>query len=161
MRRTIIIAIILFGLDAFVLNQGIIALITLVIVLPIKIIKALMSRKNEFFFKKRLKVCGVYLLMSVVIIISNSMNNKLAKNRAQVLIAACEKFKYKNNEYPKKLSDLIPNFIEKIPAAKYTFHSNRFFYISSKESHLLSYTVVPPFRRSIYNFVSKEWTFID
>ncbi|MBT6837269.1 MAG: hypothetical protein HOA61_14625 [Bacteroidetes bacterium] len=154
-------AIILFGLDAFVLNQGIIALITLIIVLPVKIIKALINRKNTLLFKKQLRSCGVYLLMVILIVSSNSMNNKIARNRAQVLIAACEKFKYTNNEYPKRLTDLIPKFIDKIPVAKYTFISNRFFYISSKESHLLSYTVVPPFRRSIYNFTSKKWAFID
>jgi hypothetical protein len=54
MQRTVIIAIILFGLDAFWLNQGMIALITVMIALPIMIIKALVRWKNRPLLKKRL-----------------------------------------------------------------------------------------------------------
>ena len=37
-----------------------------------------------------------------------------------MLIAACEKYKDNKIEYPKKLYDLVPNFIDEIPLAKYT-----------------------------------------
>jgi hypothetical protein len=60
MRRTVIIAIIVFGLDAFWLNQGIIAVLTVMIALPVMIIKALISWKNKPLLKKRLTACGIY-----------------------------------------------------------------------------------------------------
>jgi hypothetical protein len=161
MRRTVIIAIILFGLDAFWLNQGMVALITVMIALPIMIIKALIHWKNKPLLKKRLTACGIYLLMSILILTSNAINNKIARSRAEVLIAACEKYKGKNNEYPENLSDLVPDFINEVPVAKYALMSNRFFYITSKDSHLLFYMAMPPFGRPTYNFERQKWTYID
>lgn len=161
MRRTVIIAIFLFILDAFVLNQGIIALVALFIALPIMIIRAFMRRKDKPLFKKRLAVCGIYLLMSMLILASNTINNKMARSRAEVLIEACEKYKDINNEYPEKLSDLVPDFINEIPVAKYTQMSNRFFYIASEDSHLLLYVAVAPFGRPTYNFEKQKWTYMD
>ena len=161
MRRTIIIAMILFGLDAFWLNLGIIALITLVFALPIMIIGALFCRKNKLLLKKRLTACGIYLLMSILIFTSIFINNKLARSRAEMLIATCERYKDKNSEYPESLSNLVPDFINEIPVAKYTLNSNNFFYISSKNSHFLSYTTMPPFGRQMYSFEEQKWTYID
>lgn len=161
MRRTVIIAIILFGLDAFWLNQGMVALITVMIALPIMIIKALIRWKNKSLLKKRLTACGIYLLMSLLIFTSISLNNKIARNRAEMLIATCEKYKDKNSEYPESLSDLVPDFIKEIPVAKYTLTSNRFFYISSKNSHILFYTSMPPSGRPTYSFEKQKWVYID
>ena len=161
MRRTVIIAIILFGLDAFWLNQGMIALITVLFALPIMIIKALFRWKDKPLLKKRLTACGIYLLMSLLIFTSIFINNKLARSRAEMLIAACEKYKDNKNEYPKKLSDLVPNFIDDIPVAKYTLNSNRFYYTSSKDSHSLFYVAMPPFGRPTYFFEKQKWTYTD
>ena len=161
MRRTVIIAIILFGLDAFWLNQGMIAFITVMIALPIMIIKALIRWKNKPLFKKQFTACGIYLLMSLLIFTSNYLNNKIARSRAEMLIATCEKYKDKNSEYPENLSDLVPDFINKIPVAKYTLASNRFFYISSKNSHLLFYTSLPPSGRPTYSFEKQAWAYMD
>jgi predicted PurR-regulated permease PerM len=161
MRRTLITAIILFGLDAFWLNQGIIALITVMIVLPAMLIKALMSWKNKHILKKRLTACGIYFLMSLFIFASISLNNKIARSRADMLIETCEKYKDKNSEYPENLSDLVPDFINEIPVAKYTLNSNRFYYTSSKYSHSLFYLAMPPFGRPTYSFEKKKWTYID
>jgi hypothetical protein len=161
MRRTVIIAIILFGLDAFWLNQGIIALITVMIVLPAMTIKAFISWKNKPLLKKRLTACGIYFLMSLFIFASISLNNKIARSRAEILIAACENYRDKNNEYPENLSDLVPDFINEIPDAKYTLNSNRFFYISSKGSHSLFYMKLPPYGRPTYCFEKQKWAHID
>ena len=160
MRRTVIIAIILFGLDAFVFNQGVIAFITL-FALPILFIRALIGWKDKPLLKKRLNACGIYFLMSILIFSSIGINNKIARSRAEVLIAACEKYKDKNNEYPEKLSDLVPDFISKVPVAKYAHMSKRFYYIKSEESHQLFYMAMPPFGRPTYNFERQEWLYID
>ena len=161
MRRTVIIALILFGLDAFWLNQGIIALITVMIVLPAMIIKAFISRKNKPLLKKQLAACGIYFLMSLLIFASISLNNKIARSRAEMLIETCEKYKDKNNEYPESLTDLVPDFINEIPVAKYTLNSNRFYYMSSKHSHSLFYMAIPPFGRPTYIFEEQKWSYVD
>lgn len=161
MRRTLIIAIILLGLDAFWLNLGIIALITVMIVLPAMIIKALMSWKNKPLLKKQFAACGIYFLMSLLIFGSNYLNNQIARSRAEMLIETCEKYRNKNNEYPESLTDLVPDFISEIPVAKYTLNSNRFYYISSEDSHSLFYMAVPPYGRPTYSFEKKKWVYID
>lgn len=161
MRRTFIIAVILFGLDAFWLNQGVIALITIIIALPIMIIKALINWKNKPLLKKRLAAGGIYLLMSLLIFASISLNNKIARSRADMLIETCEKYKKKNNEYPENLSDLVPDFINEIPVAKYTLNSNRFFYTASKGSHSLFYMAMPPYGRPTYSFEKQKWAYVD
>ena len=161
MRRTVINAIILFVLDAIVLNQGVIALITLFIALPIMIIKALLRWKDKPLLKKRFIACGVYLIMAIFILASITINNKIAWGRAEILIEACNNYKNKNNIYPKKLSDLVPEFINKIPVAKYTIISSKFSYLASEESHMLFYMAMPPFGRPTYSFERQEWTYLD
>jgi len=71
------------------------------------------------------------------------------------------KLRDKNSEYPENLSDLVPDFINKIPVAKYTLASNRFFYISSKNSHMLFYTSLPPSGRPTYSFEKQAWAYMD
>jgi hypothetical protein len=161
MWRTVTIAIILFVLDAFVLNQGFIALVTIFIALPIILLKAVAGRKDKPLLKKRLNAFGIYFTMSVLILTSIFINNKIAKSRAEAVIGACEKYKDKNQEYPEKLSDLVPDFINKVPLSKYTFGSNRFMYLASKEAHLLFYTAMPPFGRPTYNFEKQRWSYTD
>lgn len=161
MRRTVIIAIILFVLDAFVFNQGVLAFITIFIAVPIILIKALVSRKDKPLLRKRLTACVIYFFVSVLILTSIAINNKIARSRAEMVIAACKKYKDRNKEYPETLTDLVPEFINKVPVAKYVFGSNEFYYIVSNGSHLLSYTAMPPFGKPIYNFESKRWAYID
>ena len=100
-------------------------------------------------------------MMAILILISNTINNRLAKYKANVLIEACEKYKEETKTYPQELSDLVPNYINKIPVAKYTLFSSNYSYIASKESHLLFYVSVPPFGRPTYSFEEQKWTYID
>jgi len=65
MKRTLINAAIILFLDAFLFNQGIFALITLVITLPVILIQALINRKDKPLLKKKLAVFGIYLIMSL------------------------------------------------------------------------------------------------
>mgnify|MGYP006293129437 CR=1 FL=1 len=161
MRRSIIIAVFLFSFDAFVLNQDIIAFITLIIVLPILVISAMIYKTDKFLLKKRLITCSIYFIMAILILISNIINNRISISRANILIYACEKYKEKNNTYPKDLSALVPDFIDKIPIAKYTLLFNRFFYIARKNSHSLFYMDLPPFGRPTYLFERRYWVYID
>lgn len=51
--------------------------------------------------------------------------------------------------------------VKEIPVAKYTLASNRFFYISSKNSHILFYTSMPPSGRPTYSFEKQKWAYTD
>ena len=58
-KRSAAIASALFLVDAFFLNQGLIALITVVIGLPVMIIRAIFKRKDRVTFKRRFVIFNV------------------------------------------------------------------------------------------------------
>ena len=160
-KRSAAIASALFLVDAFFLNQGLIALITVVIVLPVMIIRAVFKRKDKVTFKKRFVIIGIYFVMAALIFVSNNINNHLAKEHAKIVIGACEDYKIKYGVYPGKLPGLVPEFLDEIPPAKYTFFFNRFRYISLKDRHTLLFIAMPPFGRPYYVFEEKRWGYLD
>jgi len=100
--------------------------------------------------------------MAILIMTSNAINNKIARSRGEMIIAACEKYKDKNHEYPEKLSALVPDFINEIPVAKYTLMTSSFSYLSyTKDSHSLLYINLWPFGRWVYPLEDQKWTYLD
>ena len=150
----------LFILDAFVFNQGIIALVTIPVII-IMLLITLIFKKYRAKYKKRLVVIGIYLVMSVMIIASIRVNNKIAENRGEMLIEHCENYKAKYGSYPGALSDLVPEYIEKIPRAKYALQYNDFKYTANQNKHLLMYVAFPPHGRVYYCFEEGEWEQMD
>jgi hypothetical protein len=161
LRKSLIAAIILFILDAFILNQGVIAAIALLFVLFWFLPKAL-----SLYFKKAspgyyLKKSLIYTIMAVSVLGANYLNNNIARQRAESLIAKIEKYKVDNGNYPPQLKELIPKYIDSVPVAKYALGFNRFYYINGRDDVLLLYVHFPPYGRPMYSFNRKEWTIID
>jgi len=154
-------AVILFILDAFILNQGVIAAIALLFVLFWFLPKAL-----SLYFKKAspgyyLKTSLIYTIMALSVLGSNYLNNDIAMQRAESLVTKIEEYKGDNGNYPLQLKELIPKYIDSVPIAKYALGFNRFYYINGKNDVLLLYVHFPPYGRQMYSFVRKEWTTID
>lgn len=162
--KTVIIAAALFIINAFVLNQGVIAVITIVIALPIMLIRAAFARKDKELLKKRLTSAGIYAVMAGMILISNRLNNNLARYRAEKIIEACERYKAKTGAYPKDLADLVPQFLGEVPKAKYLLSSSYDIFrynVSSEGRHSIMYTETPPFGRPYYVLEERQWGYID
>ena len=159
--RSIVIAFSLFIIDAFMLNQGTIALFILFITLPFMTVRTIKKREDSVELKKRLIIMGIYATMIVLVFASNHLNNVIAKSKAELIIKACEQYRIKNGVYPPELSVLVPEFLKEIPTAKYTFLSNQFRYITSADRHRLMFTSIPPFGRSYYILEEKKWGSID
>jgi hypothetical protein len=159
--KSIVVAVPLFIIDAFMLNQGIIALVILFIALPFMAVRTIKKREDGVELKKRLIIMGIYGTMVVLVFASNHLNNVIAKNRAEVIIKACEQYKLKNGVYPHVLSVLVPEFLNEIPTAKYTLLFNQFRYIASANHHSLMFEAIPPFGRSYYILEEKKWGFMD
>ena len=161
LRKTLIIAICLFLIDALFLNQGIIGAIALLVVVFWLIPKSIFLYLKKQSVKPQLYKCLIYFLMAISIFGANYLNNQVAKSRANQIIDAVEKFKAVNHRYPEKLAELAPEYIEAIPTAKLTLFANGFFY-SNRDGHaFISYVAMPPFGRRIYDFNQKKWGFID
>ena len=161
LRKTLIIAICLFLIDALLLNQGIIGAIALLVVVFWLIPKSIFLWLKKQSVKPQLYKCAIYFLMAVLIFGANYLNNQIAKSRANQIIGAVEKFKAVNHRYPKKLAELAPEYIEAIPTAKYTLYANGFFYSNRDDHAFIGYVAMPPFGRRIYDFNQKKWGYLD
>jgi len=160
MKKTIIIASAVFVLDAYFFNQGVIAMVFLLLVTPITLIRAFFTWKNTAFRKRRLAAAGVYFIMAVMVLAYIQANNRRASRKADLLIAACEEYRAVHIIYPEKLA-VVPDFIKKIPKAKYAYATGQFHYVSRKDTHMLWYVSFPPFGKRIYRFETKKWGFLD
>ncbi len=161
LRKTIITASLLFIADAFVLNQFTIALFAIILGVPALIVKLFRARKDGERKKLLVSKAGIYALMVVLIIGANIFNNMIAERRAKDIIAACEQFKTKSGRYPEKLSELVPEFLSKVPSAKYSLTGSAFRYFARQDSHALMYEAVPPYGRKYYVLEKKVWEFVD
>jgi len=104
---------------------------------------------------------GVFTLLFAVTFVTLKADNKVARSRAETLIAACNSYKQDNGEYPKKLEDLVPEYIDKVPTSKYSFGFNKYHYKSNDKFTTLWYVDVPPFGRPHYYFDRGEWGYLD
>jgi len=161
MKKTIFTAVGLFVLDAFVMNQGAIAVITaLAIIFWLLPKSALLKYKRESPTVPLTKA-AIYGVMVLAVFIANFANNKIAKYRAESLIVAIEKYHQSTGNYPEKLSDLAPVYIPEVPVAKYTIIFNEFWYRRSHDSVAIFYVALPPFGMHTYSFNRRSWTYID
>lgn len=161
--RTIILSGCIFLIDAFLYGQGGLAFITALVVVFVLFPGILIAllKKNKELFRDRMIRAGIYSVMVAMVFLSVWLNNKHASYRAEELIQYCDKYKSKYEQYPNTLEDLAPEFITKVPRAKFSLIYGNFIYISRENSHLLVYFAMPPFGRRIYSFESRRWGYID
>lgn len=150
----------LIVVDAFVINQGVIAAVVAVWVLVISLPRAAFSKVPD---QRRLRLAriGILLGAAAVVFALNGANNRLAEQRAQRLVAAVKGFHQKHQRYPSTLEELVPEFIDRVPRAKYTLGSGDFRYLSGPKTHALLYVKFPPFGRPTYNFEQGRWGYLD
>lgn len=161
MKKTILIAASLFAIDAFVMNQGTIAVITALVIIFWLLPKSALLKYKKESPKAPLTKAAIYGVMVLAVFIANFANNKIAKYRAENLIVAVEKYHQSTGSYPEKLSDLVPAYIPEVPVAKYTLISSKFWYINSNDTVSLFYVAFPPFGRPTYSFNRQSWGYID
>jgi hypothetical protein len=99
--------------------------------------------------------------MAFLVFGSNHINNRIARNRAEALIASIEQYKNDKGAYPDNLEALVPEYIDSVPLAKYTFMWNRFQYFVTNGEASLWYVAFPPYGRPTYFFSSREWGYYD
>ncbi len=160
-KKTIIIALVLFVVDAFVLNQGVIAAILILAIIFWRLPKSAILKFKNQSPKIQLTKSLIYGVTAICVFGANTINNKIAESRAEQLIHIIEQYHQANGKYPAQLSDLAPTFIPNVPIAKYTLGFNKFWYINRDENASIFYVAMPPFGRPIYNFNNKSWGYIN
>lgn len=159
--RSSLTALALFLLDAFVFNQFVVVLVTVVAILPCLVYRSFTVRQNRPLLRTRLIIVGIYCVMVLMILTANRINNGIARDRTKVIAAACEQYKTKCGKYPERLDTLVPEFLKRIPSAKYSLSNDRFRYLSSEGSHAIMFVAVPPFGRVYYTLETQTWGNID
>jgi hypothetical protein len=160
-KKSILTGAIIFVLDAFVMNQGAISLFLIFTIILWWLPKFAFKKYKKQSPKEELARILIYGSIVIAVFTSNSINNKIAQNRANNLVLIIENFHQVTGNYPKTLNDLVPSYISKLPKAKYTLGFNSFEYINHEGSISLFYHAIPPFGRPTYVFDRKEWIYLD
>jgi hypothetical protein len=157
----IIIAIALFVLDALVIESFYVAGTLLMVIIPVKLVKAFKLRGDKRVFKLTVIGVAIYTLTAISIIVMFSVNNTIAIKRAEMIADACERYKTTFGTYPSNLAILAPEFIKEVPSAKIGLVSGGFHYTSTADSHWIMFVNVPPYGRKYYSLETKKWGTLD
>jgi hypothetical protein len=93
---------------------------------------------------------------------NNAVQVGVAEANAQRVVAACEEYHAANGRFPKNLDELVQEYMNSIPRAKYCLGPpSRFAYHNRGTPPMLYWVVVPPHLRKIYNFETRRWRYLD
>jgi hypothetical protein len=155
----------LYVVDAFMLNQGFISILVIVLALLYFVPRALwVLRKDRGLASQHLAKVGILLLSGLAVFGTNYWQNCMADHKAIEVGDACIAYRAKYNRYPERLADLVPEFMPSVPPAKYTLGGNdRFMYFRPLlgAEPMLFYEAVPPFGRRFYHMERHTWGFLD
>jgi hypothetical protein len=161
LRSPMATALCLLALDTLVLGSPSFAGFTLAAIIFWKIPWALMALRRKELFRIRMIEVAIYSAMVVASFSAYAANNHLASTRSDEVVSAVDKFYTKYQRYPHSLQELVPEYINSIPWAKYTLVFGRFYYNESGGKPYLMYHGWPPFERRYYDFASKRRMVID
>ena len=147
-----------FIIDSFVINTGALGLIA-ILMAPWLIFRTIKARGDAALYKRHLTVTCMYVASGMAVLVSIYLNNSIAVKRAGTIIDALTQYRAELGEYPADVYDLVPDFIEKIPRAKYSYANQRFTYEVEEGRHVLSFGVLPPSGRSYYVMEDGKWGF--
>ena len=161
LRRAIFLGVLLVVVDALFLNQGAIALLVGLWLLLVGLPRTFLAKKYATVRGPRLRNIAIYFVAVILVFVLNAANNRIAQSRAETLVSAIKTFHAKNQRYPKSLAELVPEYVERVPVAKYTIMFNQFEYYASDQNARLFYVDLPPFGRPTYSFARNEWGYLD
>ncbi len=163
--KTSLVAAALFVFDAFMLNQGLVALFLIFLTVLVFLPRALWVRRTDRrLYHRRLAKAGIYVLAAIAIFVCNGWQNQMADRRAIKIGNACLAFHAKCQRYPNRLQELVPEFLPAVPVAKYMLGgADHFFYFSSPSGTepMLYYEALPPFGRRFYHLQTGGWGYLD
>ncbi len=147
----------LYCLDALVLGQGFVAAGLLLAVAFGLVPKWFVLRAIGRPAPATARLALAMTVCAIAIMLTINLNNQLARERGNALVAAIEHYRAMAGHYPRRLEDLVPRYIEAVPLARYTLSFNRFDFLAERDRILLAYAVAPPFGREVFDFHQQRW----
>lgn len=161
LKTVVIICLVVAGIDAFFLGTLFVAWIVVLAGLFYFFPRALMSIRNRDVLKLRLGKAAVACICGATAIAWLNLERHMARQRAEQIVAAVQKFRGDHSQYPNKLDDLVPAYLAEIPRTHIGFSGGRFQYLNTQSDHKLIYLGVPPNVRTIYTFEGAHWSALD
>ena len=158
-NKTGIIICVLYLLEVFVTNDGLIVIFwggIAILAGVIRALWALIRRRRELALERAVRVI-LYILLIYFTGISIVSLNRMANQKMKVVASAVKAYKAKYGGYPQGLQQLVPEFLKGIPSAKPTLSCSSFFYSSQPQSHFIQYQVSMTGNREYYNFDRDRW----
>jgi hypothetical protein len=100
-------------------------------------------------------------LTLAIVLVNNSLQWQIADANAEQVIKACQDFRAAHGDYPKQLQDLVPDYFDSVPRAKYCVMWGDFVYWGKEGFHLLMWYEVPPYGRKHYDFDRSQFGHLD
>ena len=163
LRASIIIAAVLYGLDAFVFSCPFFAFGLFAVVLLYFLPATVWAlRSDRRVARLRAAKAGIYLLAAVSIFLTIRSQYDMAARRAVRLGDACLAYRAKYHHYPNNLEALVPEFVPSVPVAMYGLlwgNWLQFSYSSNGDDRepMLYYGPIPPFGRHFYFMETRSW----
>jgi hypothetical protein len=104
---------------------------------------------------------GIPALTLGLVSANNAVQLRVAEANAQRVVAACEEYHAANGRFPKNLDELVPQYMNSVPFAKYCLLQPSRFDYHNFGTPMLVWQVVPPYYRKIYNFETRGWSYLD
>jgi hypothetical protein len=104
---------------------------------------------------------GILALTVGLVWANNAVQLGVAEANARRVIVAFEEYHAANGRFPEKLDELVPQYLNPVPLAKYCLGPSSCFSYHNFGEPKLYWQVVPPYLRKIYNFDSRSWSYLD
>jgi len=150
---SVVVGVVILIVDIFFAGEYSLAGVKYLILAVICAIYSVFKIKDMEIFKTGMIVTSLFIVLTTFSYCFPYINNITAQRSGSKLVEAIENYKTKNGSYPKSLDDLKPEFITRIPKAKYTMLWNNFYWVDNS----LIYINTPPFNLMRYDFTNKKW----
>ena len=153
----IIASIIISVVGYFTLSEihvaGLMCSLVVISELVLALVKKLVHRQPEA--KAHLiNAAGVLIVLAFTVSIA-VVDRRAMHKRAEIVVAAIEKFETDKKALPDTLKELVPAYLAEIPHAKHTLLWGAFIY--RKEAGKLYWVATPAFLTLQYDLKTKEW----
>ena len=132
--RTLRIATVLFLVEAFLLNQGVLVGLTALGAVLGGVPRALLAWQRGDIATARLRIArtGIFVAVALLGIGTVVAQQYLARSRANTIIVAARQYEAQHGRLPDRLDELVPAFIASIPSTNYTLipPMNMFWYLT-------------------------------
>ena len=157
-KRSVVAAAVLLAWDGALYGSFVMSMIFCPIWFLVSLLKNAIERPGWGLALVRI---GIPALTLAIVRANNAVQLGVAEANAQRVVAACEEYHAANDRFPKNLDELVPQYMNSVPFAKYCLGPPGRFDYYNFGTPMLVWQVVPPYYRKIYDFHTRSWSYLD